>query len=174
MMMKHILKALKVVYIPPGEYLISETIKMNTDTIIMGDATNVCHSCTTTDVLSLTPPCFQPPVLKAAPGFPSNGILFTGQDPVTQEKGELSFAVALKNIVLDTTNVPANAPFVALYWGVAQAAHLQNVKIHMPYSVNGAGHSGMRLGRGSTLTVSDVRIEGGQVRTPSSATHKLC
>jgi hypothetical protein len=31
----------RVVYIPPGEYLISSTIYMNTDTIIMGDATNV-------------------------------------------------------------------------------------------------------------------------------------
>jgi hypothetical protein len=111
-------------------------------------------------------------VLKAAPGFRSDGILLSGQDPTTQEKGELSFAVALKNIVLDTTNVPGNAPFVALWWGVAQAAHLQNVKIHMPYSVNGAGHSGMRLGRGSTLTVSDVRIEGGQVRIPAPVTHE--
>ena len=105
---------------------------------------------------------YQPPVLKAAPGFDSSGTLFSGQDPATGISGELSFAVSLKNIVLDTTNVPASAPFVALWWGVAQAAHLQNVKIHMPWSVNGAGHSGMRLGRGSTLSVSDMRIEGGQ------------
>jgi hypothetical protein len=34
----------QVVYIPPGEYTITETIKMNTDTIIMGDATNVRKS----------------------------------------------------------------------------------------------------------------------------------
>ena len=109
----------------------------------------------------------QPPVLKAAPGFPSSGTLFSGQDPSTGVSGELSFTVALKNIVLDTTNVAASAPFVALWWGVAQGAHLQNVKIHMPWSVNGAGHSGIRLGRGSTLSVSDVRIEGGQVRIPT-------
>ncbi|KAK4119685.1 glycoside hydrolase family 55 protein [Parathielavia appendiculata] len=133
----------RVVYIPPGEYLISKTIYMNTDTIIIGDANT-------------------PPVLKAAPGFPSDGTLFSGQDPATGISGELSFAVALKNLVLDTTNVAGNAPFVALYWGVAQAAHLQNVKIRMPYSVNGAGHTGIRLGRGSTLAVSDVRIERGQ------------
>jgi hypothetical protein len=94
--------------------------------------------------------------------------LFSGQDPTTGISGELSFAVGLKNIILDTTNLPGNAPFVALWWGVAQGAQLQNVKIRMPYSVNGAGHSGMRLGRGSTLSVSDVRIEGGQVRTSSS------
>lgn len=66
--------------------------------------------------------------------------------------------------MLDTTNIPGGEPFVALWWGVAQGAQLQNVKIRMPYSVNGSGHSGMRLGRGSTLAVSDVRIEGGQVK----------
>ncbi len=30
----------KVVYIPPGTYEVSQTILMNTDTILMGDATN--------------------------------------------------------------------------------------------------------------------------------------
>ncbi|KAL2179579.1 glycoside hydrolase family 55 protein [Thermothelomyces heterothallicus CBS 202.75] len=133
----------RVVYIPPGEYVVSETIFMNTDTILMGDATN-------------------PPVIKAAPGFSRSGTLLNAQDPTTGVSGELSFAVSLKNIVLDTTNVPGDAPFVALYWGVAQAAHLQNVQIRMPSSVNGAGHSGIRMGRGSTLAVSDVRIERGQ------------
>ncbi|KAK4235025.1 glycoside hydrolase [Achaetomium macrosporum] len=133
----------RVVYIPPGEYVVDKTIYMNTDTIIMGDATD-------------------PPVIKAAVGFSGSGTLFSGQDPTTGISGELSFAVSLKNIILDTKNVPGSQPFTALYWGVAQVAHLQNVKIRMPYSVNGAGHSGMRLGRGSTLAVSDVRIEGGQ------------
>ncbi|SPQ25706.1 45142afb-4c97-4e2f-8d8b-4538cffdc90d [Thermothielavioides terrestris] len=133
----------RVVYIPPGEYVVNKTIYMNTDTIIMGDATN-------------------PPVIKAAVGFSGSGKLFSGQDPTTGEKGELSFAVGLKNIVLDTTNVPGRQPFVALWWGVAQAAQLQNVRIHMPHAKYGVGHSGMRLGRGSTLTVADVRIEGGQ------------
>jgi hypothetical protein len=144
---------------------------MNTDTIVMGDATNVSISVCYTIHKEFTTDLPQPPVLKAAPGFPSDGRLFSAQDPTTIEKGELSFAVSLKNIILDTTNVPGNAPFVALYWGVAQAAHLQNVKIRMPWSVNGNGHSGMRLGRGSTLSVSDVRIEGGQVgnRVPISS-----
>ncbi|KXX74310.1 Glucan 1,3-beta-glucosidase [Madurella mycetomatis] len=106
----------RVVYIPPGEYVIHETIFMNTDTIIMGDA-------------------IDPPVLKAAAGFPGIGTLISGQDPTTGISGELSFAVGLKNIVLDTTSVPGGQPFVALWWGVAQAAHLQNVKIRMPPSV---------------------------------------
>ncbi|KAK4194158.1 pectin lyase fold/virulence factor, partial [Triangularia verruculosa] len=121
----------RVVYIPSGEYTIRRTIMMNTDTVLMGDPTNV-------------------------------NILINGQDPTTGISGELSFAVALKNLVLDTRNIPAATSFTALYWGVAQASHLQNVKIVMPRSSGGNGHSGMRLGRGSTLGVSDVRIEGGQ------------
>ncbi|KAK0725005.1 glycoside hydrolase family 55 protein [Lasiosphaeris hirsuta] len=132
----------RVVYIPPGDYIIDKTIKMNTDTVLMGDATS-------------------PPVLKAAPGF-SDPILLSGQDPTTDEKGELSFAVSLKNLVLDTTNIAGGKTFTALWWGVAQAGQLQNVKIRMPPSVNGNGHTGIRLGRGSTLGLGDVRIENGQ------------
>lgn len=114
--------------------------------------------------------------MKAAPGF-SDGTLINGQDPSTGISGELSFTVAIKNIILDTTNVQASSSFVALYWGVAQGSHLSNVKIHMPYSVNGNGHCGIKMGRGSTIALADVRIEGGQVRphsiflSPFSASH---
>ncbi|KJZ77440.1 Glucan endo-1,3-beta-glucosidase BGN13.1 [Hirsutella minnesotensis 3608] len=132
----------RVVYIPPGTYEIKKTIYMNTDTILMGDPTN-------------------PPILKAAAGFPGEQILLSGHDPTTGEKGEESFAVGLKNLVLDTTSIPGGKEFTALYWGVAQAAQLQNIKITMAYSKNGKGHSGIRLGRGSTLGLSDVRVERG-------------
>lgn len=33
-------------------------------------------------------------------------IISTGQDPTTGQSGELSFAVGLKNLILDTTNIP--------------------------------------------------------------------
>ncbi|KAL2268043.1 hypothetical protein VTJ83DRAFT_2889 [Remersonia thermophila] len=133
----------RVVYLPPGEYTISETIHMNTDTVIMGDATN-------------------PPVLKAAASMQS-GVLVSGGDPTTDNRGELSFTVAIKNVILDTTNIRSDTPFVALDWSVAQGSHLQNVRIRMPPPGNhGTGHSGIRMRRGSTLAVSDVRLEGGQ------------
>ncbi|KAK4141518.1 glycoside hydrolase [Dichotomopilus funicola] len=133
----------RVVYLPPGTYTVDDTIYMNTDTIIMGDATN-------------------PPIIKASSSFSTTGTLFSGQDPATGDSGELSFAVSLKNVILDTTAVSGTASFTALWWGVAQAAHLQNVVIKMPSSSGGKGHSGIRLGRGSTLLVADVRIERGQ------------
>ncbi|KAJ5240912.1 glycoside hydrolase family 55 protein [Penicillium citrinum] len=129
----------RVVYIPPGTYEISSTIRMNTDTILMGDATN-------------------PPIIKAAAGFSGDQILISGQDPTTGVSGELSFAVGLKNLVLDTTSISGGNAFTALYWGVAQVAQLQNIKITMAYSSNGQGHTGIRLGRGSTLGLSDNGI----------------
>ncbi|KAJ2976359.1 hypothetical protein NUW58_g8108 [Xylaria curta] len=133
----------RVVYIPPGTYSISQTIRMNTDTILMGDATN-------------------PPIIKAAAGFSGEQTLVSGQDPATAGSGELSFAVGLKNLILDTTSIPGGNAFTALYWGVAQVAQLQNIKITMASSSNGNGHTGIRLGRGSTLGLADVRVERGQ------------
>ncbi|KAK3319669.1 family 55 glycoside hydrolase [Cercophora scortea] len=132
----------RVVYIPPGTYYISSSIKMNTDTILMGDATN-------------------PPIIKAAAGFTGDQVLLNGEDPATNGSGELSFAVGLKNLILDTTSISGSSTFTALYWGVAQAAQLQNVKIIMSSSTPTAGHTGIRLGRGSTLGLADVRIERG-------------
>ncbi|KAI1213565.1 glycoside hydrolase family 55 protein [Annulohypoxylon truncatum] len=132
----------RVVYIPPGTYEVSQTIEMNTDTILMGDATN-------------------PPTIKAAAGF-SGDRLLSGQDPATGESGELSFAVGLKNLILDTTSISGGTAFTALWWGVAQAAQLQNVRIVMAPSSNGNGHTGIQLGRGSTLGLADVRVEHGQ------------
>ncbi|KAL6788689.1 laminarinase [Trichoderma sp. SZMC 28012] len=132
----------RVVYIPPGTYTLSQTLNMRTDTILMGDATN-------------------PPIIKAASGFSGN-YLVNGQDPSTGVSGELSFAVGLKNLVLDTTAVSGTSSISALYWGVAQAAQLQNVKIVLASSSGGKGHTGIQLGRGSTLGLADVRIENGQ------------
>ncbi|EGO54821.1 hypothetical protein NEUTE1DRAFT_49160 [Neurospora tetrasperma FGSC 2508] len=144
----------RVVYIPPGTYEISETIFMNTDTILMGDAT---------DVRTMASPMqAEPPVIKASSNFSGNQTLISGQDPATGISGELSFAVSLKNLILDTTNIPGDQAFTALWWGVAQGAQLQNVKIRMAPAIGGEGHSGIRLGRGSTLGISDVRIEYGQ------------
>lgn len=79
-------------------------------------------------------------------------------------RGELSFAIGLKNLILDTTNIPGGSSFTALYWGVAQASQTQNLTIRLPPSAGGNGHTGIRLGRGSTLGLADIRIEKGQVR----------
>ncbi|KAJ3544983.1 hypothetical protein NM208_g2745 [Fusarium decemcellulare] len=131
----------RVVYIPPGTYEVRRTINMTTDTIVTGDPLN-------------------PPIIKAAAGFDGD-TLINGQDPTTGISGEISFAVGLKNLVLDTTEIDAGLNFTGLYWGVGQVAQLSNIDIKMPPSVDGSGHSGVRLGRGSTLTLADIRVEKG-------------
>ncbi|KAH8171772.1 pectate lyase superfamily protein [Sarocladium implicatum] len=131
----------RVVYLPPGTYEIGKTIDLRTDTILMGDA-------------------LDPPVIKASANFDGDTLL-NGKDPSVGIAGELSFAIGVKNIILDTTAVDAGNAFTALYWGVAQVCHLQNLVIKMPESVDGNGHSGIKLGRGSTLGLADIRVENG-------------
>jgi hypothetical protein len=57
----------------------------------------------------------------------------------------------------------SGSDFSALYWGVAQVCQLSNLQIKMPKSQDGEGHSGIKLGRGSTLGLADIRIENGRV-----------
>lgn len=53
--------------------------------------------------------------------------------------------------------------FTALDWSVAQVCQLQNIRIKMPQAGSNNGHSGIKLSRGSTLGLADVRIENGKV-----------
>ncbi|KAM0300814.1 hypothetical protein ACHAPM_006109 [Fusarium culmorum] len=131
----------RVVYLPPGTYEVYKTINLRTDTILMGNPAN-------------------PPVIKPAAGF--NGTtLLNGKDPSVAEAGEISFSVGVKNIILDTTTIDANQEFTALYWGVAQVCQLSNIHIKMPTAGKTSGHSGIRLGRGSTLGLADICVENG-------------
>ncbi|KAF5671245.1 glycoside hydrolase family 55 [Fusarium heterosporum] len=138
----------RVVYLPGGTYEVKSTITLRTDTILMGDP-------------------IDPPIIKAATGFVGD-FLLNGTDPSVEERGELSFAIGVKNIVLDTTTINAARGFHALNWGVAQVCQLQNLRIKMPTSRNGTGHTGIRLGRGSTLGLADVRIENGMLTQASN------
>ncbi|EFY95392.1 pectate lyase superfamily protein [Metarhizium robertsii] len=133
----------RVVYVPPGIYTFENPLVMNTDTILMGDARH-------------------PPVIRAAPNF-AHDVLLNGMAPsYMPNAGELANTVALKNIILDTTAVNRSKELTALYWGVAQGSHLQNVQIVMPQSTDRKdGHTGIRLGVGSILSLGDVRIENG-------------
>ncbi len=123
------------VFVPGGEYLISRTVDLRLNTILVGDPNN-------------------PPVFKATPGF-SGGSLINGYDFATDgSAGTTNFFVAIKNIVIDTTNVDKNKTVVALNWGVAQACQLTNIKIKMPS--NSAGHIGIAIDQGSTTVVTDI------------------
>ncbi|KAG5927925.1 hypothetical protein E4U42_001567 [Claviceps africana] len=132
----------KVVYFPPGTYQISSQILMRAGTVLMGDPTN-------------------PPTIIATKDFRGPPQLIKGLDEIHIRGGRGGYAIALKNLIFDTTNIDANRDFRALDWRVAQGSHMQNVRIVMPPAGNESGHTGVWLGPGTSLSLSDVRIERG-------------
>lgn len=130
------------VFVPGGTYKISKTIDLRLNTILVGDPNNR-------------------PVFKASAGF-SGGSLINGYDFATDGTvGTTNFFVAIKNIVIDTTNISKDESVVALNWGVAQACHLSNMRILMPN--DSGGHVGIAINQGSTISIGDVEIIGGAV-----------
>lgn len=125
-----------LVFVPGGEYKISKTVDLRLNTIMVGDPNN-------------------PPVFKATAGLSAGSSVINGYDFATDGTGgTTNFFVAIKNIVIDTTNVDKNKSVVALNWGVAQACQLTNVKIRMPRRPQ--GHVGIAIDQGSTIALTDV------------------
>ena len=121
------------VFVPSGTYLISKSVDMRLNTILIGDPYN-------------------PPVFKASASFSGDALIHgydnAAGDPTT------NFFIALKNIVIDTTSIGKDVTVIALGWGVSQACQLTNVKINMPS--NSGGHTGIDMSAGSAIAVTDV------------------
>lgn len=123
------------VFVPGGTYLISRTVDLRLNTILIGDPNNR-------------------PLFKASPGF-SGGSLINGFDFATDGTfGTTNFLVAIKNIVIDTTNINKDKDVIALNWGVAQACQLTNLRIQMPS--NSGAHIGIAIDQGSTTSIGDI------------------
>ncbi|KAF1731904.1 Glucan endo-1,3-beta-glucosidase BGN13.1 [Beauveria bassiana] len=125
--------------------LVSFTSLQYTDTVIIADA-------------------FNPPVTKASSGFNGDYLIDGGQGDVFDRPcggfgGETHFSIIFRNVILDTTSSTGKAGFTALSWAVAQNCALVNVKISMPQSA----HTGMVMGPGSIISVSDVHFTYGNV-----------
>nr|POE48889.1 glucan endo-1,3-beta-glucosidase bgn13.1 [Quercus suber] len=107
----------RTVYLAPGTYTLAATLYMDTDTIIIGDAS-------------------APPTIQAASGFQGDYLIVAGQGDESAGGGELHFSVGIKNVVLDTTQNAGTADFAALSWRVAQNSLLVGVQINMPQGVH--------------------------------------
>ncbi|KOS17381.1 Glucan endo-1 [Escovopsis weberi] len=135
----------RVVYLPPGVYEMSSTIFLDTDTVIIGDASD-------------------PPTIRAAAGFNGDTLIVGGQGegsdhPCGGSGGETHFSVMIKNVILDTTPNAGSKNFIGLSWAVAQNCALVNVQIIMPQGA----HTGIEMGGGSTISVSDVSFTYGNI-----------
>ncbi len=127
-----------VVYIPAGTYRITAPIQSYVFNIIMGDPIN-------------------PPVLQASADF-SDPFLWYAKDPNLDST--INFYIGMKNLVLDSTKVPAAQNITLLDWSVSQAVQLTNVLFNM----GGAGHTGLSMPEGgSPLMMNDLEFRGGAV-----------
>ncbi|KAJ6780035.1 hypothetical protein PWT90_01207 [Aphanocladium album] len=131
-----------VVYIPQGTYRITRPLYNYVDTVIMGDPINK-------------------PVLKAADTWhEKNKFLLYGHD--YNYDSTINFYIGLKNIVLDSTQVPASQNITLLNWAVSQNVQLANVVFNM--ANKGSGHTGLSMPEGgSPLIMNNLLFQGGSV-----------
>lgn len=128
-----------MVYIPSGTYLLNSSLQLYLRTVLVGDPIN-------------------PPILKAAADFPNPHVVY-GKDPNTG--GTTNFYIGMKNLVLDSTAIPANQSIALLDWTVSQGTQLANIVFNMPdYST---GHVGVtsQFGYNSNIILNDLTFNGG-------------
>jgi glucan 1,3-beta-glucosidase len=108
-----------------------------------------------------------PPTLKAVSNFPSDHIIFA-KDPV--QPGTNNFYIAIKNLIIDSTNVDKATTIGHIDWTVSQATQLTNIVFNMPNF--STGHAGVTValnyppfpdpsGFNSALILNDLTFNGG-------------
>ncbi|KAL3426659.1 hypothetical protein PVAG01_00167 [Phlyctema vagabunda] len=132
-----------IVYIPGGTYLIKNSLQVPVQTMIVGDPLNM-------------------PVLIADPSLGQNSIIYVydsgnGLQPTTQ------FFHGLRNLIFDTTRVPANISGNGINLPGSQACAFQN--LHFKMTV-GSQHLGIQMygpndAGGSGLIIGDMTFHGG-------------
>ncbi|KAF2091544.1 glycoside hydrolase family 55 protein [Saccharata proteae CBS 121410] len=128
-----------IVYLPGGLYMMNTSLQLYIGTVIVGDP-------------------LDPPVLKAVPEFSEDHMIY-GKDPGTV--GTNNFFIAMKNVVIDSTNIDKDNSITLLDWGVSQATQLNNVVFTMPmYSTGHIGIS-MQYDYNSNVILSDLTFNGG-------------
>lgn len=129
-----------VVYFPAGTYLVKSTINNPVGTVITGDPTNRA-------------------TIKAAASFTGTYLVF-GHDKIFT--GLVGFFHSVRNLVLDSTAVPASKTITLLEWSVSQNNQLSNVLFNMP--VGATTHTGIATqGQNSALIINDLEFRGGGV-----------
>lgn len=141
------------VYFPSGTYLISSSIEMYFQTLIVGDPVDR-------------------PVFLAARSFQGLGVL-SSDFYIDQGNGaswyinQNNFMRQVRNVIIDIRNTPDNprgvpAPGPAcLHWQVAQATSLQNIDFYM--KEGSRGHVGIFMENGSGGLITGLNFHGGYV-----------
>ncbi len=129
-----------VIYLPSGTYMLSGPLQLYVGTVLMGNP-------------------LDPPILKATSNFGGNTIIY-GKDP--NQGSTTNFYIAVKNLVIDSTNLSPSTTITLMDWSVSQATQLTNVVFNMPdYST---GHTGIAMPEGGSGTImNDVTFNGGVI-----------
>ncbi|KAL6154117.1 hypothetical protein ACJQWK_01865 [Exserohilum turcicum] len=142
-----------VVYFPGGTYLISSSIIDYYNTQIIGN-----------------PNCM-PTILAASNFSTTGGIGLIDGSPylnVGIRPGQTGFGVTntfyrqIRNLILDTTQLPITFQAFGLHWPTAQATSIQNVVFNMN-AEKGTAHQGMLLEGGSGGFMTDLVFNGGNI-----------
>ncbi len=103
------------------------------------------------------------PILKATSGFTGLGIIDGAQ---YQAGGSLPYGSTnifwrqVRNIVIDTTAIPASTEATGIHWPTAQATSLQNLVFKMSSNA-GTKHQGIFIESGSGGILNDLVFYGG-------------
>ncbi|GJC97654.1 glucan 1,3-betaglucosidase [Colletotrichum higginsianum] len=135
------------VYFPPGTYLISGSIIDFFYTQIIGDPTDR-------------------PVIKAAANFPTNttlGLLDGNQYGANGLAWGATnvFFRQVRNLIFDTTDIPASASALAIHWPSSQATSITNCVFRLAEGAD-SKHVGLFIEEGSGGLLNDLDFYGGQ------------
>ncbi|KAK2033777.1 glucan 1,3-beta-glucosidase [Colletotrichum zoysiae] len=135
------------VYFPPGTYLISGSIIDYFYTQIIGDPTNR-------------------PVIKATADFPTTttlGLLDGNQYGANGLAWGATnvFFRQVRNLIFDTTAIPASAAAFAIHWPSSQATAITNCAFYLAEGPD-SKHVGLFIEEGSGGLLNDLEFHGGQ------------
>ncbi|KAL2784836.1 pectate lyase superfamily protein-domain-containing protein [Aspergillus keveii] len=134
-----------IIYFPAGSYVISSPIFDYYNTIIVGNPNSL-------------------PILKASASF-DGGYIIDG-DPYFGEglnwPATTVFWRQIRNLVLDTRDVPANKGISGIHWPTAQATSLQNIVFELSAD-EGTQHQGIFCESGSAGFAGDLIFNGGKI-----------
>lgn len=140
-----------LVYIPPGTYRVSKPLVMWYATQIVGDAVD-------------------PPTIMVDPSYENDiGLaVFDADIYIPSGSGaewyanQNNFFRQLRNVIIDMTQAPLFAS--GIHWQVAQATHLNNIRIKMrSKSETDNKQQGIYAENGSGGFMSDIFIDGGAI-----------
>lgn len=133
-----------LIYVPPGTYMLSNTVQLLLNTQIIGNGIN-------------------PPTLKAPANATNGTILVNGYDD--GQPALNNFFIGIRNVQLDTTLAPVNNTIFALNWAVSQATNLINVDFNLRPQSNHIGleMDGGSQGGGSGTFMGDLSFQGGLI-----------